>query len=226
MHPQTCDLSSCFLCTHSLPEWKDVIALHKQTRTYKKGEHIFREGKPVDGLFFLYSGAVKVHQSWGPDKDLIIRFARMGDVLGYRGGNGAGVYPITATALDTSVACQITQAFLESTLAVNHSFVYKMMQLYADALQNAERRMRHLALMEVRGRVADAVLTIRDTFGVDAEGYVNTPITRQDIASYAGTTYETVFRLFTEWAAQGFLDTSGKYLRITDAGALRAIIPH
>jgi CRP/FNR family transcriptional regulator len=224
----TCDLSRCFLCTHCLPEWKEIIGLRKQTHAYKKGQPIFTEGDPVEGIFFVYEGSVKVHQQWGTDKELILKFAHTGDVLGYRGQagtGGPGVYPVTATSLEATTACYIPQSFLEATFAANPRFLYRMMQLYADALRNAERRMRHLALTEVRGRIADAVLTIQETFGVDTGGYVKVPITRQDIASYAGTTYETVFKFFTEWTTQGLLDTSGKYLRVLDENALRAIIP-
>lgn len=224
MIPETCDLTRCFLCTHCLPEWKEVIALRKQTRSYKKGQPIFSEGDPVEGIYFVYSGAVKVHQQWGTDKELILSFAKTGDVLGYR-GQGGDVYPVSATPLEAAVVCFIPQSLLEVTFRANPGFLYRMMQLYADALQRAERRMRHLALTEVRGRIADALLTIRSTFGAGADGYVSVPLTRQDIASYAGTTYETVFKLFTEWTAQGILDTSGKYIRLLDEAALREAIP-
>ncbi|TDX01209.1 Crp/Fnr family transcriptional regulator [Dinghuibacter silviterrae] len=219
-----CDLSSCFLCTHCIPEWKEVIALRKQTLSFKKGQPVFSEGEPVEGIFFVYSGSVKVHQQWGADKELILRFARAGDVLGYR-GQAAGVHPVTATPLEATQVCHIPQSLLEATFKANPSFLYQMMQLYAGELQEAERRMRHLALTEVRGRIADALLTIRGTFGEGPEGFVSIPITRQDIASYAGTSYETVFKLFTEWTGQGILDTSGKYIRILDDTKLQALIP-
>jgi CRP/FNR family transcriptional regulator len=219
-----CDLSRCFLCTHCIPEWKEVIALRKQTLSFKKGQPIFSEGDPVEGIFFVYSGTVKVHQQWGEEKELILTFSRAGDVLGYR-GQAAGVHPVTATPLEATQVCHLPQTLLEATFKANPAFLYQMMQLYAGELQKAERRMRHLALTEVRGRIADALLTIREIFGEGPEGFVSVPITRQDIASYAGTSYETVFKLFTEWTAQGVLDTSGKYIRILDRTRLDVLIP-
>jgi len=219
-----CDLQRCFLCTHCQPEWKELIALRKQTQSFKKGQAIFSEGDPVEGIYFMYAGAVKVHHRWGADKELILHFALPGDVLGYRGRDGE-TYPVSATALEPTVACFIPMAFLEASFQSNSGFLYRMMQLYADALQQAERRMRHLALTEVRGRTADALFAIRDAFGVNAGGFIALAITRQDIASYAGTTYETVFKLFTEWAAQGWIETSGKFIRILNETGLRAFIP-
>jgi CRP-like cAMP-binding protein len=50
------------------------------------------------------------------------------------------------------------------------------------------------------------------------------PVTRQDIASYAGTSYETVFKFFTELAGKNILTTSGKSIKINDHKALQAFL--
>jgi CRP-like cAMP-binding protein len=221
-----CDGNSCFLCTHCMAEWKGAIASAKETGQYKKGQPIFREGEEVRGIHFIYSGAVKVHQSWGGDKELILRFAGPGDVVGHRGQGGRPVYPISATALEQTSTCFISNKFLEATFKTNPSFLYRMMQLYAAELQKAEKRMRNLALMEVKGRIAEALLTIQQTFWLDDEGYIRVAVTRQDIASYAGTTYETVFKLFTEWSNAGLIGTAGKSIRINDSKLMRSFIQH
>lgn len=75
-----------------------------------------------------------------------------------------------------------------------------------------------------KGRIADALLTIQATFGVDAEGYIKVSVTRNDIASYAGTTYETVFRTLTEWCAKRLIDTSGKSIRIKDPLEIQTLV--
>lgn len=221
---ETCDLSRCFLCTHSLPEWKAAISMSKQTLHFKKGQSIIREGDEVTGIYFIYSGAVKVHQPWGPGRELILRFATDGNILGHRGQADATNFSISATALVPTSLCFISNTFFETTLKTNPSFLYAMMHLYARELQGAEKRMRNLALMEVKGRIADALLTIRDTFGLDGDGYIKVPVTRQDIASFAGTTYETVFRTLTEWSGDYLIDTSGKSIRINDPQRLSGFI--
>ena len=44
-----------------MPEWKEVITQKKETLFYKKGERIFSEGEKVSGVFFLFTGAVKMY---------------------------------------------------------------------------------------------------------------------------------------------------------------------
>lgn len=218
-----CD-QSCFLCKHCIPEWQEVIAIKKKTIIFKKGTVIFSEGSPVEGIFFLTEGAVKVHKQWGEQRELIVRFARTGDVLGHRGLGGESLYPISATTLEDTKACFISNDFLEATLQTNPSFTYRLMHLYANELQKAEKRMRDLALMEVKGRIAMALLEITELFGTDSENYISMPITRQDIASYAGTTYETVFKFFTDMVVQNILSTTGKRIKINEPAGLQKVL--
>ncbi|HEY4287216.1 MAG TPA: Crp/Fnr family transcriptional regulator [Puia sp.] len=224
MQEFSCNLTDCFLCRHSIPEWKEVIALKKTTLHIKRGKQLFAEGEKVKGIFFIYSGSVKVHKQWINDKDLILRFAKAGDIVGHRGLGGSGGYPIAATAMEDTEVCFIDNEFLEATLKTNISFTYKLMYVYASELTNAERRMRNLVHMEVKGRIADALLEIALFFGLTKDNYIAVTITRQDIASYAGTTYETIFKFFTELIRESIIFTSGKSIRIDDPDKLRQFI--
>jgi CRP-like cAMP-binding protein len=222
MKELACDLDRCFLCRHCMPEWKEVTATHKNTLLIKKGKTLFTEGEEVKGIFFLYSGIVKIHAPWTDGRELIIRLARGGDIAGHRGLGGTNLYPISATALEDTVACFVSNEFLELSMKANPSLTYTLMQFYATELQKAEKRLRDITHMEVKGRIAGALLDILQNFGTDEEGFLALKLTRQDIAAYAGTTYETVFKFFAELTAAGILTTSGKDIRIN---GLERLIP-
>jgi CRP/FNR family transcriptional regulator len=98
------------------------------------------------------------------------------------------------------------------------------MQFYAEELQKAERRMRDLAHMEVKGRIAGALLDISNKFGTNKEGYISMAISRQDIASYAGTTYETLFKLFNELIENNLIATTGKYIKLKNTNKLHQLL--
>src|ERR1041385_3614636 len=100
MKPVECDVKSCFLCRNSLPAWLPPIAAHKKNLSFKKGQIIFEEGQKVKGIYFLYTGKVKVHKRWDDEKELILKFAKRGDIIGYRGLGNQKIYPVTATALE------------------------------------------------------------------------------------------------------------------------------
>ena len=215
-----CDLESCFLCQRCLPEWIPAIATHKKNLHFKKGELVFREGDLVEGIYFVYRGKVKVHKKWDSEKELIIRFAGKGDIFGHRGLGHDHHYPISATALEPLEVCFIDLDFFRATAKVNQEFVYQLLLFFADELQESERRMRNLAHMQVKGRIAQALLTLQDKFGMTENGLINITLSRQDLASFAGTTYETVFRIINELAQENMIRLEGKDIAIPDTKAL------
>lgn len=218
-----CDLSTCLMCRLCIREWQPAIGAQRKNLHFKKGELLFREGKEVTGMYFVYSGTVKVHKHWGKEKELIVRFARKGDIVGHRGLGGDSLYPVSGTALEPVTACFIGLDFFYSTLKVNHEFIQQLMLFYAQELKESERNMRNLAHMPVKGRVANALLQLQQKFGTSPGGFINILLSRQDIASYAGTTYETVFRIMTELAQEGALRADGKHITLLDAKKLQLL---
>jgi CRP-like cAMP-binding protein len=215
-----CDLKSCFLCKHCMPEWIPAIGTHRKNFHFKKGELIFSEGDLVMGIYFVYNGKVKIHKKWGSEKELIIRFAATGDLFGHRGLGHDNHYPISATTLEPTDVCFIDLEFFRSSLRMNYNFINELMLFFADELQESERKMRNLAHMQVKGRIAHALLALKEKFGLTGQGAIDILLSRQDLASFAGTTYETVFRIINELARDEVIRLEGKSIVIGDQDKL------
>lgn len=218
-----CDLQSCMLCNLCIPAWKPAISANRQSFTLKKGQTLFREGDPVTGIYFINAGKVKVHKHWGEEKELIVRFAKEGDIVGHRGVGSELLYPVSATALEPVDLCFIDLAFFQATLKVNNDFLHALMMFYASELQESEKNMRNLVHMPVKGRIAHALLVLLKKFGANEEGNINMTLSRQDLASYTGTTYETAFRIMSELIQENIIAVSGKSIAVKDPERLRQI---
>jgi CRP/FNR family transcriptional regulator len=210
----TCDLDTCFLCKFCLKDWKPAIEANRKNRTVRKGMHIFKEGDQVNGIYFVYSGKVKIYKKWDEEKELILRFAQKGDIIGHLGIGGSGFYPVSATAIEEVTVCFVETAFLETTMNVNNDFVIKLMHFFASELRESEKRMRNLAHMSVKGRVAQALLSLRLQFGRDEAGVINVELSRQDLASFTGTSYESLFRTINELVRDEIIAVTGKSISI------------
>jgi CRP-like cAMP-binding protein len=218
-----CDLKSCFLCKRCLKEWLPAIDANRKNFVVKKGEVIFNEGEPVTGIYFVYTGKVKVHKKWGSEKELIVRIAQSGAILGHRGLGDQTIYPVSATALEAGVVCYIDMEFFKTTLKVNNNFTTDLVMFFASELQISERKMRNLAHMPVKGRVAQSLITFKQQFGVTPQGFIDIELTRQDLASYTGATYETVFRTINELIAEQLITASGKRIAIVNETLLQKL---
>ncbi|MES2330385.1 MAG: Crp/Fnr family transcriptional regulator [Bacteroidota bacterium] len=217
-----CDLKSCFLCRECIPEWIPYVAEHKTNLHFSRGERIFREGEKIEGIYFLFSGKVKVHKQWNADKELIIRFVKEGDILGHRGFGSAETYPVSATALEETTVCYLDGNFFQTTLKTNHELAYKLLLFYAAELQDAERRMLDLVHMDTKGKISDTLLMMKSQFGCNKEGFIEMNLTRQDLSSFVGTTYETVFRIINELVRDKCISLKGKNIRIINEKKLES----
>ena len=209
-----CDLQSCVMCTQCLKDWQPAINSNRKSFHFKKGELLFQEGEAMTGMYFINTGLVKVHKHWNNDKELILRIAKNGDIVGHRGLGTDTIYPVSGTALEPTDVCYVDLDFFNSTLKVNPGFLYHLMMFFASELKESEKRMRNLAHMPVKGRIANALLFLRQKFGNAPEGYINILLSRQDLASYTGTTYETLFRIMNELVAEKAIKMEGKYIFI------------
>jgi len=207
-----------------LPEWRPIIAAQKKNIVLKKGQPLFTEGDVVAGIYFIYQGNFKVHKKWGNEKEIILRFAKNGDMVGHLGLGDDTCYPVSATAISQAIACYIDRTFFETTLDINNGLAKKMMRFFANELQESEKRMRNLAHMSVKARVAQALISLKSQFGINDEGSINIELTRQDLASFTGAVYESLFRTINDFTDKSLITINGKSIVIKNEESLLKMI--
>ncbi|WPU93232.1 Crp/Fnr family transcriptional regulator [Mucilaginibacter sabulilitoris] len=211
------------MCRNCINDWIPAIATNRENFTLKKGQQLFKEGDAVTGIYFMYKGVVKVHKQWDQEKDLILRFAKQGDIVGHLGLGDTLTYPVSATAIEPGIVCYVKMDFFESSLNVNSQLTYKLMKFLANELQESEKRMRNLAHMPVKERIAQALLSLRSQFGLNEAGFVDIELTRQDISSYASVVYETFFKVTQEFIQNNLIELDGKSFKLLNEAALKEI---
>lgn len=213
----SCNSTGCFINRFVHADSKKQVINNKQVQLYKAGQKIFREGDPVLGIYFIYTGKVKVFNT-GPDgRSQIVRFAGDGNILGHRGIGENMKYPISAAAIEEAAICFIpTQDFI-TTLENNSSLAINLLMFYASELRRAEYKLRSLSQMTVRQKLADAVLTIRDIYGVQkhkSKNVLAVQLSRQEYADIVGASLEEVIRTFSQFKKENILELDGKFIGI------------
>ena len=193
---------------------------NKSTLKCKKGQQFIIEGAPVNGLFFILKGTVKVFRTGINGREQIVRFAKEGEIIGHRGFGTEEYYSIGAIALQDSVLCYFSKEDLQVALLENPKFAYDMMLFYANELNRSENKVKSISQMTVRERVIDTVLYINRKFG-DLRGFINLPLSRKEYADYAGTTEEQVIRVFSALKKENLITAQGKKIGIGDLQLLK-----
>lgn len=216
----SCENTNCLIKKnlHNAPN--ATFVEQKKTLKCKKGQQFIIEGAPVNGLFFILKGTVKVFRTGINGREQIVRFAKEGEIIGHRGFGTEEYYSIGAIALQEVVLCYFSKDDLQESLLENPYFAYDMILFYANELNKSESKVKSISQMTVRERVIDTLLYIHRKFG-NLRGFLNLPLSRKEYADYAGTTEEQVIRTFSTLKKEGLISAKGKKIGIANVQDLK-----
>lgn len=204
-------------------EWKEFINSRKKTLKFSKKEAIFKAGEKTQGLFFIDAGKVKVTYKQYDGTDRLIRLATQGDILGHRGFGGSWTYPISAYALEETTISFMSIDTFNLIAKINPIFTFRLMMFFAEELRKSEAKIKHYP---VKILVARAIFDNYKVFGFEEKmnsTKLSYTLSRKDLASKAGTTYETVIRSLADFAKNGIIKLDGKSIHILDLEKLKAL---
>ena len=197
------------------------ITNQKYTIQCKKSRQFIMEGAPVNGLYFIYSGKVKVIKTGYNGKEQILRLSKDGEVIGHRGFGMGETYKIGATALEDTILCNFSTNLLKDILLEEPKVTFDFMHFYAEELNRSETKVKTMSQMTVREKVIDMLLYINRKFGNDDSSSIGLELTRKELADYAGTSDEQVIRILSALKKEGLIYTKSKMIQILDVEKLR-----
>jgi CRP-like cAMP-binding protein len=220
-----CNNFDCFIKKHCTPECLAKIGLNRIQIEHQAKDTIFREGGYVGGMYFIQHGQVKIVANGGDNREQIVRMATDGQIFGHR-GLGDDKYPVSAVALSDTVVCFIDNTTLYEAYMVNPKLTYEVLEYYSLELQKAEIRMKYLAQMNVREKITEALLFIREVFGLNpVDGTLNVNLSRQEIADMTGAMVEQVSRELGELQKENLIAKSGRSgIKLTNIYGLQELV--
>lgn len=212
-----CDIFRRSVLAHlSIEELKEVN-LNKGCSHYKKGQVIFREGEYPHEIFAVNSGKVKISKTGTEETEQIVRFAKTGDLLGYRSLLCGDKYLCTATALEDTSACSVPGPLFFKFIQENANLSLEVMKLLANDLGKAEKTIKKQTHKNVRERMAEALLLLVQVYGFEPDNAtINISLSREEIAGIVGTGRESATKFLAEFKNEGTIEFAGKKIRIID----------
>ena len=220
--------NSCISRTHPLfrhlleQELQDIM-LSKITETFKRGSIVYYEGNRMKGFYCVQSGIIKIYQTGFDGKEQIIRFAKPGDIIGYRSVVSNEPACTTTEVIDNAVLCLIPTEILLNLVKNNGNFAVELMKLTCKELGEANSYITDIAQKTVKERLAEILLHLEDEFGVDSTGVLSISLTREELSNIVGTATESIIRLLSEFKTSGYIETNGRKIKILDKPGLKLI---
>ena len=220
---RACLTTDCFISQFCNSEYISLISDLKETSIYRENQFIAHEGNAVLGLFFIQKGKVKVISSGLGGKTQVVRLTKQGDIIGHR-GYGGEKYPISAIAIEESTICFIDNDTIYKAFMDNPELTYELMMYYSRELRKSEFKIKSQAQMNVREKVADALLCCNSLYNINNDYPYLIQLTRQDLADLAGINTEQLSRILSEFKKDDIISVSKNEICIRNQELLNEII--
>lgn len=201
---------------------KDDLNYQKVSNNFKKGQSLFVQGNPPFGVYCVKKGNVKITQVGDDGKESILRIVGAGDILGLRNLFTDQYYSASATALDQCEVCFIDKKFILKLIQEDPKVGENVIQKLSKELGAAERKISSFYQKNVRERLAELLLLLKESHGrSDNKGlYIDIKLTREEMASIIGTASETLIRFLSELKQEKLISQDGKRIYIEDERGL------
>lgn len=218
-----CRTASCLIKQNANSAWIKQLEEHNQMAYYKEGQHIVYENNPVMGLYFIQEGKAKIYSTGINNKMQVVRLAKAGGIIGHR-GYGGDLYPVGAIAIEDSTVCFIDNETMYNAFMENPKLTFNLMMYYSKELRNSEARIKNIAQMNVKEKVADALLYVDDVFNPTGNTHKIISLTRKDLSDLAGINPEQLSRILSELKMEKLITIVSSEINIVDIDKLKSIV--
>lgn len=175
-------------------------------RRFKRAEAIVEQGKKSNALSIILTGRARVITTDARGREVILATMQPGDYVGEMSLIDNEPHSATVRAEIQTDVLVLGRLEFARCLPENSSMAYAVMKGLVQRLRHADRKIESLALMDVYGRVARALLEFAQQ---DAEGnaVIRDKVSRQDLAKMVGASREMVSRVMKDLEERGFIET-------------------
>lgn len=213
------DWTDRFKGTKALPRSvRDRLLNVALIRDHKKGYQVFGPENVPDSLIFLYEGAIRVSQTSGNGRDIVLYRVDAGEscVLTTACMLAEEAYNAEGIAETNIKVVALPKMSFDRLVAEEPAFRSFVFAAYSRRLIDLLRVVDDVAFGRIDVRLAERLLMLA---GEDKE----VAATHQEIASELGTAREVISRVLHDFQKRGLISQSRGRIVLSDKSSLRAI---
>ena len=188
-------------------------------RTFAKGEILFLEGEPCDGLYVVKSGWVRIYKSSPEGREQVLLIARPGDSFNDVPVFDGGPNPASASALESSTVYIIPKETLLSLVA-DCPAALAIIKLLSTRLRHLTMVVEDLSFRSIVSRLARMLLSLAVVEG----GPTPIPrLTQDEMAAIVGSVRDVIGRALRALEKTGAIRIEGQRIFVEDTEKLREV---
>lgn len=197
--------------------WQALLA-SGAVRRFAQGEVLMRQGEPVNYVFILVVGRVKVGRVDADGNDHLLAVRGVTDIVGELAVLGGGMRSATVTALVPSITYVLSAAAFLRIIREQHVEQILLRYLIARQRESDDARAELVGLNALQ-RVSRVMLRFASVAGGEQP---DLGLSQEELAAAAGLSRASVAAALATLRQRGLVATSRRSLVIRDLAMLRA----
>jgi CRP/FNR family transcriptional regulator, cyclic AMP receptor protein len=170
-------------------------------RDWKKQSHVFLQGDPLENVYFIYEGRIKVYKSDVNGKEQLVAIMKKGEMFPHVGFFRKGDYPAYAEVLEPSILIAVPISKFETVLIENPELCIKVFRVLGKKIVDLQNRLEEQILGNTYEQIIKLLIRLGQKYGKELEDgriLLKAEFTNKDLANMIGTTRETISRTLTK----------------------------
>ncbi len=209
-----------YLRSLSLTE-KEIAKITKVQIDFKKGETVCKQGSFASFIMILKEGLLKAVIETSHYKNHIFKITKPNNIIGLSSLYGDNYYHFSCQALTSSRVCLVERSTFDEIVKSNSAFSIEIMKMYSNSLQNVYDKLGSIANKQALGKVCDTLIYLSQK--VFDSNYIETSITRKDIAEISGLATENLVRILSELKKDKIIAIHNKTIEICNLNKLKML---
>ena len=205
-------------------EQRAMLAKEFTIQRFRKNEIIYCEGDRPTHIMCLLSGKVKIYKDGVGGRTQIIRMIKPVEYFAYRAYFANEEYVTAAAAFEPSVICMFPMNIITKLITENNQLAQFFIKQLSIDLGIADERTVSLTQKHIRGRLAEALLFLKESYGVEEdESTLSIYLSREDLANLSNMTTSNAIRTLSNFATEKLITIDGRKIKLIDEDRLRKI---
>ena len=203
---------------------REYLAQNFTVQKFKKNETIYCEGETPMHLMCLLNGKVKIYKEGVGGRSQIIRVMKDKEYFAYRAYFAEENFVTAAAAFEPCTICLIPMPAIMKLLAENNELAMFFIRQLSIDLGISDERTVNLTQKHIRGRLAESLLFLKDSYGVEEDGFtLSIYLSREDLANLSNMTTSNAIRTLSNFATEKLIAIDGRKIKIIEEDKLRKI---
>ncbi|MFE8702189.1 Crp/Fnr family transcriptional regulator [Cytobacillus sp. FJAT-54145] len=205
-------LSEFSLFKNLSPSEMDKIVEISISRDYKKGSHVFMQDEPIENVYFIHHGKIKVYKSDINGKEQIVAILKQGEMFPHVGFFRKGGYPAYSEVIENASLVAVPILQFEKVLLENPELCIKVFKVLGEKIVDLQERLEAQVLNNTYEQIIKLLIRLARLHGIelsDGQLLLRGEFTNKDLANMIGTTRETVSRTLTKMKKDGLIEVDG-----------------